>query len=105
MPRLNRLHVPGACYFVEQRRTGLFLSVDDFNTFLSLLERHAWCRQVSVLGFCLLPESFSLLVQSGRDPIGSMLNYLEAAYVRKTKAKRVGPRSFPRRPHLLLFDP
>jgi hypothetical protein len=103
MPRLRRLHVAGASYLVEQRALGLFVSADDYRMFVDLLEKRARRSQVSVIGFCLLPDSFLLLVEVGTASVGSLVNSLEAAYSR-VRARSGANRRFARRPRVLLVD-
>ena len=106
MPRLSRVHIPGAYYLVEQRAPGLFGSFEDYGVFAELLEQRARHDRVSVLGFCFLPDCFVVLFQPATTtPVGVSVNYLEAAYARVSRERRGSHPRFARRPRVLLFDP
>jgi putative transposase len=65
MPRTARASVGGICYHVMNRGNGratVFHSDGDYRDFLALLAKASEKVPMPVLGYCLMPNHFHLLL-------------------------------------------
>ena len=65
MPRYARLVRPGTVFHITARgnyRQQVFFDSKDYETYLSLLGKHAASFQVRLLGWCLMSNHVHLLV-------------------------------------------
>jgi len=87
MPRTAHASVGGTCYHVLNRgnaRQEVFPKSGDYKAFINLL--HRACERVAmrVLGYCLMPNHFDLLLWSYSDgDLGRWMQWLLTAHVRR----------------------
>ena len=87
MPRTARASVGGLCYHVLNRgnaRAQVFHDEADYRTFLDLLSAAGRRVPMRVLGFCLMPNHFHLVLwpRAGED-LSRYLQWLLTAHVRR----------------------
>src|SRR5436190_20483948 len=87
MPRTARASVGGTCYHVLNRgnaRQLIFQKNGDYKAFIDLL--HRACERVAMrmLGYCVMPNHFHLLLWSYTDgDLGRWMQWLLTAHVRR----------------------
>lgn len=87
MPRTARAAVGGLCYHVLNRGNGraqVFHDPADYRTFLELLQEAGRRVPVRVLGFCLMPNHFHLVLWPRKDgDLSFYLQWLLTSHVRR----------------------
>jgi REP element-mobilizing transposase RayT len=95
MARPLRLHVPGKAYHVFARgdnRGLIFHETEDYEAFLSLLQRALDRFAVACVAFCLLDNHYHLLLVPHRHSVSRVMQYVNGAYAQwfNRKYGRVG---------------
>jgi len=87
MPRTARASAGGICYHVINRGNGratVFHGDGDYRAFLSLLGEAASKVAMPVLGYCLMPNHFHLLLWPNEDgDLSRFMQWLMTAHVRR----------------------
>jgi putative transposase len=87
MPRTARAAVGGMCYHVLNRgnaRAEVFHKKDDYAAFLRLLPLAVERLPMRVLGFCLMPNHFHLVLWPHEDgDLGRFMQWLLTSHVRR----------------------
>mgnify|MGYP001577346827 CR=1 len=87
MPRTARASVGGLCYHVLNRGNGraeVFHDPADYRAFLALLKEAGERVQVRVLGFCLMPNHFHLVLwPRAEGDLSRYLQWLLTSHVRR----------------------
>lgn len=87
MPRTARAAVGGLCYHVLNRGNGraeVFHKPDDFDAFVELFVRACERLPMRVLGWCLLPNHFHLVLRPHDDgDLGRWMQWLLTSHVRR----------------------
>ncbi len=87
MPRTARASVGGICYHVINRGNGratVFHSDGDYRAFLALLGEAAERVGMPVLGYCLMPNHFHLVLWPKSDgDLSTFMQWLLTAHVRR----------------------
>lgn len=87
MPRTARASVGGVCYHVLNRGNGraeVFHDAADYRAFLALLEAAGARVPVRVLGFCLMPNHFHLVLwPKAEGDLSRYLQWLMTSHVRR----------------------
>ncbi len=87
MPRTARASVGGICYHVINRgnaRATVFHDEGDYRDFLALMAKASERVSMPVLGYCLMPNHFHLLLWPNQDGDLSMfMQWLMTAHVRR----------------------
>ncbi|HEX9206960.1 MAG TPA: transposase [Steroidobacteraceae bacterium] len=80
MPRARRSIHAGCCYHVINRgnnRAAVFHRAADYSAFIGLIRAAQQRRRLDLLGACLMPNHFHLVVRTaGRDDIGAWMHWL-----------------------------
>ncbi len=76
MPRLPRIRVEGAIYYVTSRaiqNEGIFKDKDDYKMYLDLVRKYKSQHKFKLYSYCLLPERLELLIETGDElPAGQV---------------------------------
>jgi putative transposase len=87
MPRIPRGQLPGHAYHVLNRGNGsavVFHKDVDYATFLALLDTAKSKFPVRVLGFCLMPNHFHLVLQPATaDALSPIMQWWMTSHVRR----------------------
>lgn len=87
MPRVARASAGGICYHVINRGNGrhtVFLKDDDYQAFLKALAHACIEVPLPVLGFCLMPNHFHLVVLPQEDgDLSRWMHWLQNTHVRR----------------------
>jgi putative transposase len=87
MPRTARAAVGGMCYHVLNRgnaRGQVFHKADDYAAFLKLLPLGVERLPMRILGFCLMPNHFHLVLWPRADgDLGRFMQWLLTSHVRR----------------------
>lgn len=87
MPRIPRGQIPGFAYHVINRGNGgatLFRKEGDYRAFLDLLAGAKMKHPVALLGFCLMPNHFHLVLQpSSPEALSAFMQWWLTAHVRR----------------------
>ena len=85
MPRTARASIGGYCYHALNRGNGraqVFHDADDYDGFIRLLRQACARRPMRVVGFCLLPNHFHLVLwPHGDGDLGPWMQWLLTAHV------------------------
>ena len=85
MPRTARASVGGYCYHVLNRGNGraqVFHNADDHHAFVRLLQKACARVPMRLVGFCLMPNHFHLVVwPRGDNDLGPWMQWLLTAHV------------------------
>jgi REP element-mobilizing transposase RayT len=85
MPRPPRIHVAGALYHTIARGNNgrkTFLDEKDYQVFLDGLGEMKRRTPFSIYAYCLMPNHFHLLVETGRVPLSVIMQRLLTRYVK-----------------------
>jgi len=92
MPRTARASVGGVCYHVLNRgngRTRVFRDRDEYAAFFDLLGRACQRVPMRVLGWCLMPNHFHVVLWPyGAGDLGRWMQWLLTAHVRGHHRRR-----------------
>ncbi len=95
MPYQGDVFAAGQFYHIYNRSLGpLFLSEQDYQSCLHLIERHHTAYGASIIAYCLMPNHYHLLLrQDGDLPLSRFINVLFNAYVQafNLRHSRRGP--------------
>lgn len=83
MPRRPRIHFPGALFHVMSRgnaRQPIFLKDKDWRVFLRMLAEAKARFLFRLYAYCLMPNHFHLLIESGVLPIAGAMHLLLTGY-------------------------
>ena len=87
MPRTARASVGGMCYHVINRgnaRQEVFRKNGDYKAFIDLFDRACERIAMRLLGYCVMPNHFHLLLRSYSDgDLGKWMQWLLTAHVRR----------------------
>ena len=87
MPRTARASVGGVCYHVLNRGNGrqlVFRKQDDYRAFLKLLKQSSERLPMRLLGYCLMPNHFHLVLWPKQDgELSRWMQWLLTAHVRR----------------------
>jgi putative transposase len=87
MPRPLRVDVTDTIYHVINRRVGrsqMFFTDADYKVFETLLEDTAIVRGMRILGYCLMPNHWHLILQPSYDGhMGKTLHWLTTTHARR----------------------
>jgi putative transposase len=87
MPRTARAAVGGLCYHVLNRGNGraeVFHKPEDYDAFLRLMAEGCERLPMRILGFCLMPNHFHLVLRPYDDgDLGRWMQWLMTAHVRR----------------------
>src|SRR5690349_17039156 len=90
MPRIARAAVGGLCYHVLNRGNGrapVFHKPEDFDAFLELFVDAEKRLPMRILGWCLMPNHFHLVLRPHADgDLGRWMQWLMTAHVRRYHA-------------------
>lgn len=92
MSRRKRIHVERGYYLLAQRASGdrsLLEGSLEAEWFVDVLRSAAVASGVRVLAWCVLPASMALVVQIGRQPVGSFVRRLASDYARRVNRRRL----------------
>ena len=70
MPRLPRIHLEGAVYYVTSKGLQdrkIFMDNRDSNMYLELLTKYKGQHKFKLFSYCLLPDRIQLLIETGDD--------------------------------------
>ena len=70
MPRLPRIYVKDALYFITCRaehNESIFKDEEDYTMFLELLKKYQEQYGIKIFAFCLIPEHFHLLIELEKE--------------------------------------
>jgi putative transposase len=85
MPRTARADLGGYCYHALNRGNGratVFHDADDYQSFMRLLRKACARLPMRLIGFCLLPNHFHLVLwPQADDPLGPWMQWLLTAHV------------------------
>jgi len=86
MPRLPRIRVEGAIYYVTARaiqNEGIFKDKDDYKMYLDLVRKYKSQHKFRLYSYCLLPERLELLIETGDDAsISEIMHDLNSLYTK-----------------------
>jgi putative transposase len=92
MPRIARADASGLWCHVLNRGNGrqrIFHDVDDYAGFLRLVGQAGQRASVRVLGFCLMPNHFHLVVRpTGEGDLSTWMQWLMTSHVRRYHRRR-----------------
>jgi putative transposase len=87
MPRTARAAVGGYCYHAlnrGNRRAEVFRSDDDYHAFVRLLRQASSRVPMRLLGYCLMPNHFHLVLwPAGDDDLSAWMGWLLTTHVRR----------------------
>lgn len=90
MPRIARATAGGLCYHVLNRGNGrarVFHKNDDYQAFIDLIAAASERLPMRVLGYCLMPNHFHLMLRPhGDDEISAWMQWLMTSHVRRYHA-------------------
>jgi putative transposase len=85
MPRTGRAAVGGYCYHVlnrGNRRAEVFHDADDYAHFAALMRQACARVPMRVVGFCLMPNHFHLVLwPAGDDDLAAWMHWLQTTFV------------------------
>ncbi len=90
MPRIARARGGGLCYHVLNRgngRTRVFHKDEDYQAFIDLIAAASLRLPMRVLGYCLMPNHFHLMVRPfGEGELSTWMQWLMTSHVRRYHA-------------------
>lgn len=91
MPRLPRIQLEGAVYYVTSRVSGdrvIFKEKADYMTYLEFLAKYKEQYGFKLFSYCLLPDSIHLLIETGEDvTISGIMHDINSAYTKYYNAR------------------
>lgn len=98
MPRLPRVRVEGAIYYVTSRAAQnevIFKDKEDYRMYLELINKYKSQHAFRLYAYCLLPNRLELLVETGEDAsLSELMHHLNSLYTKYFNAR------YQRRGHL-----
>ena len=98
MPRLPRIHIDTAVYYVTAKgaqHQEIFRDKGDYQMYLELLTKYKSQHKFRLYSYCLLPDRLSLLIETGDDAtISQIMHDLNSLYTKYYNGK------YSRRGHL-----
>jgi len=86
MPRLPRIHIEGALYYITSRgdhNQDIFKDEEDYSTYLELLNKYKEQYGFKLYSFVLLPNHSHLLIELKQDStISSIMHDLNSSYIK-----------------------
>jgi REP element-mobilizing transposase RayT len=86
MPRLPRIKVEGAVYYVTSRAIqseGIFKDKEDYKMYLDLVKKYKGQHKFKLFSYCLLPDRLELLIETGDDAtISEIMHDLNSLYTK-----------------------
>ncbi len=86
MPRLPRIHVETAVYYVAAKGSqhqDIFKEKADYTMYLELLTKYKSQHKFKLYSYCLLPDRLSLLIETGDDAtISQIMHDLNSLYTK-----------------------
>ncbi len=86
MPRLPRIQLPGARYYVTAKGSTnqeLFMDKADYRTYMELVAKYKSQHQFQLFSYCLLPDRLYLLIETGEDAtISEIMHDLNSLYTK-----------------------
>lgn len=86
MPRLPRIQVPGAIYYVTAKgstKEELFKDKADYAMYMELVSKYKSQHQFKLFSYCLLPDRLYLLIETGEDAtISQIMHDLNSLYTK-----------------------
>ena len=108
MPRKPRITIPGHYHIVNRgvNREKVFLTDQDKENFLELLNFSREIYQFTVHSFCILDNHYHLLIETSRDNLSLAIRYINSRYAEYFNAQtgRVGPLWQGRYKSWLVYD-
>ena len=90
MPRIARATAGGLCYHILNRGNGrarVFHKDADYQAFIDLIAAAGERTSMRVLGYCLMPNHFHLMVRPfGDDELSAWMQWLMTSHVRRYHA-------------------
>jgi putative transposase len=83
VPRKPRLHYPGALYHVISRgnnRQATFLTDQDYQAFLTRLQKLKARVPFRLFAYCLMPNHFHLLLEVAEEPLAKIMQRILTGY-------------------------
>ena len=91
MPRLPRVYVEGAIYYITCRAAQnekLFREPGDYRMYMELLEKYRKEFEFKLFGFVLLPTHLHLLIEPSREhEISELMRSINTAYPKYYNSK------------------
>lgn len=92
MPRMARVVVPGFPHHVTQRgirKQQTFFCDEDFQLYLSLLNKGVSNVDASILSYCLMPNHVHVIVVPGKkDSLGKLFGWVHGRYAQLINQKK-----------------
>jgi putative transposase len=86
MPRLPRIHLDGAIYYVTSRASQneeIFKDKEDYKMYLELVNKYKSQHKFKLYSYCLLPDHLELLIETGDDAsISEVMHDLNSLYTK-----------------------
>lgn len=86
MPRLPRIKIDGAIYYITSRAVHneeIFKDRDDYRMYLELVNKYKSQHKFKLYSYSLLPESLELLIETGHDAsISEIMHDLNSLYTK-----------------------
>lgn len=86
MPRLPRIKVEGAIYFVSSKGLdgeAIFKDKADYHMYMELLTKYKTQHRFKLFSYCLLPDRLYLLIETGEDAtISEIMHDLNSLYTK-----------------------
>ncbi len=86
MPRLPRIKVEGAIYFVSSKGLdgeAIFKDKADYQMYMELLTKYKTQHRFKLFSYCLLPDRLYLLIETGEDAtISEIMHDLNSLYTK-----------------------
>jgi len=86
MPRLPRIRVEGAIYYVTSKaiqNEAIFKDRDDYKMYLDLVRKYKSQHNFRLYSYCLLPDRLELLIETGDDAsISEIMHDLNSLYTK-----------------------
>ena len=86
MPRLPRIHLDGAIYYVTSRASQneeIFKDKEDYKMYLELVNKYKSQHKFKLYSYCLLPERLELLIETGDDgSISEIMHDINSLYTK-----------------------
>ena len=95
MPRKPRITIPGYYHVVNRgvNREKIFLTGEDKEKFIELLDLSREIYQFTVHSFCILDNHYHLLIETSRENLSLAIRYINSRYAEYFNARmgRIGP--------------
>src|SRR6056297_1307077 len=95
MPRKPRITIPGRYHVLNRgvNRENIFLTVEDKDKFIELIDLSREIYQFTIHSFCVLDNHYHLLIETSKDNLSLAIRYINSRYAEyfNTRTRRIGP--------------